>query len=291
MNIAIVSNTTKPSAVEYTKKVVEKVLSLNAVPVMRKADAGYVNNENILLVSTYQELAKKGDVIVTIGGDGTIIHAAKHAAAANKPLLGINFGRVGFVATMEPDDIDKLENLITGSYITEKRMLLNVEVNKEDEEIKMLAVNDVVVSRGSLSRMIDLFVSVNSEKICDYRSDGILLATPTGSTAYSLSAGGPVIQPDLSCILLTPICPHTLFSRSLVFGDKDEISVEVAHEDNDTAYLTVDGQHSIKLTGGDKIVVSKHENPLMLIAMEKRNFYTVLNDKLIERGVQERKKS
>lgn len=289
MKISIISNTTKPNAVEYTNRVVSKLISLGIVPVMYKEDASYIKNNSIVVVNTYAELAKQGDLIITIGGDGTIIHAAKYAVAENKPLLGINFGRVGFVATMEPEDIDKLENLLTKDYIKDKRMLLSVEIHKNDKIENLIAVNDAVVSRGSLSRMIDLFVYLNGEKICDYRSDGIILATPTGSTAYSLSAGGPVIQPELSCILFTPICPHTLFARSLVFGDNDVVTIEVA-SDNDIAFLTVDGQVSIELSEGDRIVVSKYKDPLTLITMEKRDFYTVLNNKLIERGVQERGK-
>lgn len=285
MKIAIIPNNSKPNAIVYTGKVIDKLISLGVTPVMSREDTAQIHQDQILCTENYTELAQQSDIIITIGGDGTIIHAAKYAVAADKPLLGINFGRVGFVATMEPEDIDKLDNLVTGSYITENRMLLKVQIHQDDANKEMIAINDAVVSRGSLSRMIDLFVYVNDKMICDYRADGILLATPTGSTAYSLSAGGPVIQPDLNCMLLTPICPHTLFSRSLIFGDSDQITVEVSEEENTAAYLTVDGQKSIKLVSGDRIVVSKYEKSIKLISMDKKNFYTVLNNKLIERGV------
>lgn len=285
MKIAIVTNYSKKEAVQFSQKVIQKLLSLGVTPVILSDDCMECNNPKAIYTDKLSVIAKESDIIITIGGDGTIIHAAKHAAEENKPLLGINFGRVGFVATMEPEEINKLDNLLTGNYISEKRMLLKVIIHKDGKIKETLAINDAVVSRGSLSRMVDLFVYVNDKKICDYRADGVLLSTPTGSTAYSLSAGGPVIQPNLNCILLTPVCPHSLFSRSVIFGDSDKISVEVSGEDNEEVYLTVDGQHSVKLSSGDKIEVSKYEKPCTLISMDEKNFYTVLNNKLNERGV------
>ncbi|HHZ05605.1 MAG TPA: NAD(+)/NADH kinase [Clostridiales bacterium] len=285
MKIGIVTNSSKAEAVAYSYKVVDKVLSMGVIPVIEKNQSNRFCDRSILVVADCDELAKASDIIITIGGDGTIIHTAKHATIYNKPLLGINFGRVGFVATMEPFELDKLDNLLTGEYYTEQRMLLDIVVKKRNITTETIAVNEAVISRGSLSRMIDLSVSLNGKKICDYRADGVLLSTPTGSTAYSLSAGGPVIQPDLQCILLTPICPHSLFSRSVIFGDNSKLAMEVSDRTNELAYLTVDGQDSIPLSCGDTIEVSKYENSITLISMDEKNFYTVLNDKLNERGV------
>lgn len=285
MNIGIVINNSKPKAVEYSEKVINKLLKNNVTPVLT-SDSTIHSSEKVIIVKDIKELAKISDIIITIGGDGTIIHTAKHASFFDKPVLGINFGRVGFVATMEPDDIDKLDNLITGNYFTEKRMLLSISVKKKDKTINTIAVNDAVVSHGSVSRMIDLTVSLNNKKVCDYRADGVLLSTPTGSTAYSLSAGGPVIQPDLQCILLTPICPHSLFSRSVIFGaDNSNISIKVSDRTEEIAYLTVDGQNAIPLQCGDVVSATRYKNDITLISMEEKNFYTVLNDKLNERGV------
>lgn len=285
LKIAVVINASKADAVKFSKKVIDKLISLNITPILLSEDKTIYDSQKIIYKSNHSQMAEACDIVITVGGDGTIIHAAKHAAYANKPILGINFGRVGFVAAMEPEELNKLDNLITNNYICEKRMLLNVKIFQNNNIIETAAINDATVSRGSLSRIVDLHVLLNDKTVCDYRADGIIVSTPTGSTAYSLSAGGPVIRPDLKCILLTPICPHTLFSRSLIFGDDDKVTVEVAGDKNEQVYLTIDGQSSFELQTGDKIEVEKYSKSVSFIKMEDKNFYTVLNDKLNERGI------
>ncbi|MEE1281313.1 MAG: NAD(+)/NADH kinase [Acutalibacteraceae bacterium] len=288
MIVAVIANVSKPSVVSFLPKVIEKLLSLNITPAMLESEKEeYYNSESVLYYGTYDELAKNSDVIITIGGDGTIIHMARYAAEYNKPLLGINFGRVGFVATMEPDELDKLSHLLTGDYFCDSRMLLKITVENNDTTNVLYAINDAVIARGSLSRMMDLSVSVNDKKTCDYRADGLIFSTPTGSTAYSLSAGGPVICPDIECILLTPICPHSLFSRSVIFRSSDKLTVNAVTGNNPAseAYLTVDGQHFLPLDDNTKVTIEKYEKSFTLISMEEKNFYTVLNNKLNERGV------
>lgn len=288
MIVAVIANVSKPDAVSFLPKVVEKLLSLDITPAMTEnIKEEYYNSDIVTYYSTHNELVKNCDVIITIGGDGTIIHMARHAAEYNKPLLGINFGRVGFVANMEPNELDKLSQLLTGNYFCENRMLLKITVVNNNKTSILYAINDAVISRGSLSRMMDLSVSVNDKKTCDYRADGLIFSTPTGSTAYSLSAGGPVICPDIECILLTPICPHSLFSRSVIFRSSDKLTVHAAAGSNSTseAYLTVDGQYFLPLDDNTKVTIEKYEKSFRLISMEEKNFYTVLNNKLNERGV------
>ncbi|MEE1125532.1 MAG: NAD(+)/NADH kinase [Acutalibacteraceae bacterium] len=288
MIVAVITNTSKQKAVSFLPKVVDKLLSLNITPAMTESvKEKYYSSESVTYYSTYDELAQNCDVIITIGGDGTIIHMARYAAEYNKPLLGINFGRVGFVATMEPDELDKLSHLLTGDYFCENRMLLKVTVENGNTKNELYAINDAVIARGSLSRMMDLSVSVNDKKTCDYRADGLIFSTPTGSTAYSLSAGGPVICPDIECILLTPICPHSLFSRSVIFRSSDRLTVNTATGNNPAseAYLTVDGQHFLPLDDNTSVTIEKYEKSFTLISMDEKNFYTVLNNKLNERGV------
>ena len=212
---------------------------------------------------------------------------ARHAAEFEKPLLGINFGRVGFVATLEPTELDKLSNLLTQQYTSQQRMLLKVTVEDEKSTTVLYAINDAVISRGSMSRMLDLSVSVNGKQTCNYRADGLIFSTPTGSTAYSLSAGGPVICPDIECILLTPICPHSLFSRSVIFKSEDVLRVQACTGNNteNEAFLTVDGQHYLPLQENTKVTIEKYRKSFTLLSMEKKNFYTVLHEKLNERGV------
>lgn len=287
MVVAVLANLSKPDAVSFLPKVIEKLLSLNIAPAMLENVKEFYYSDKVTYYSNHTDLVKNCDVIITIGGDGTIIHMARHAAEYNKPLLGINFGRVGFVATMEPNELDKLSQLLTGECFCENRMLLKITVVNNDTTNVLYAINDAVIARGSLSRMMDLSVSVNDKKTCDYRADGLIFATPTGSTAYSLSAGGPVICPDIECILLTPICPHSLFSRSVIFRSSDILTIHTTTGSNSAseAYLTVDGQYFLPLDDNTKVTIEKYQKSFKLISMEEKNFYTVLNNKLNERGV------
>lgn len=289
MKVAVIVNTSKKGAVDFLPVLTEKLFSLEIETFLLKEMKSVFDSEKIRYFSTREEIIKECDVVITVGGDGTIIHTARYCIEYDKPLLGINFGRVGFVATMEKDEIDFLSKLLTKDYYCENRMMLKVTVETYVSEQIFYAVNDAVIARGSLSRMMDLSVSVNNQKICDYRADGIIFATPTGSTAYSLSAGGPVISPDMECILLTPICPHTLFSRSVIFQKSDIITVgNIINPDRDgseiESFLTVDGQYYIPLRNDAKVRIEKCEKPFKLIHINRKNFYTVLNDKLNERS-------
>ncbi|MEF2920393.1 MAG: NAD(+)/NADH kinase [Acutalibacteraceae bacterium] len=287
MIVAVITNISKQEAVSFLPKVIDELLSLNITPALLKREQNLYVSNKVMYFNNHRELVKNSDVIITIGGDGTIIHMARHAAEFDKPLLGINFGRVGFVATLEPTEIHKLSHLLTNDYTSEQRMLLKITVENENTATMLYAINDAVISRGSMSRMLDLSVSVNGKQTCNYRADGLIFSTPTGSTAYSLSAGGPVISPDMECILLTPICPHSLFSRSVIFRPDDVLKVQ-AHSGNNPdseAFLTVDGQHYLPLQENTKVTIERYTKSFTLLSMEKKNFYTVLHEKLNERGV------
>lgn len=287
MIVAVITNTSKTDAVCFLPKVIDKLLSLGITPSLCEKERALYNSDKIIYHQGHRQLVENSDIIITIGGDGTIIHMARHAAEFEKPLLGINFGRVGFVATLEPTELDKLSNLLTQQYTSQQRMLLKVTVEYEKSSTVLYAINDAVISRGSMSRMLDLSVSVNGKQTCNYRADGLIFSTPTGSTAYSLSAGGPVICPDIECILLTPICPHSLFSRSVIFKSEDVLRVQACTGNNteNEAFLTVDGQHYLPLQENTKVTIEKYRKSFTLLSMEKKNFYTVLHEKLNERGV------
>ncbi|MEE1155311.1 MAG: NAD(+)/NADH kinase [Acutalibacteraceae bacterium] len=287
MIVAVITNTSKTDAVCFLPKVIDKLLSLGITPSLCEKERALYNSDKIIYHQGHRQLVENSDIIITIGGDGTIIHMARHAAEFEKPLLGINFGRVGFVATLEPTELDKLSNLLTQQYTSQQRMLLKVTVEYEKSTTVLYAINDAVISRGSMSRMLDLSVSVNGKQTCNYRADGLIFSTPTGSTAYSLSAGGPVICPDIECILLTPICPHSLFSRSVIFKSEDVLRVQACTGNNteNEAFLTVDGQHYLPLQENTKVTIEKYRKSFTLLSMEKKNFYTVLHEKLNERGV------
>lgn len=284
MNIAVVVNLDKKNAVECAKDIVKIFLENGAKVLMNCGNSQYFKAFKIEYYNTDTELFYNCDLAVTVGGDGTIIHTAKIAATAKKSLIGVNVGRLGFAADVEPEEIDKLTRLLTGDYGVQKRMLLDITVKSESgKEENLLAVNDAIIARGELSRIIDLQVYLNSQKISAYRADGLLFSTPTGSTAYSLSAGGPIIEPEMECILMTPVCPHSLFSRSVLFDSQSEISVKTLITDDNKAVLTVDGQKSIELNPTDTVTIRKSNLYLNLLTLHKRNFYTKLNEKLKER--------
>lgn len=235
---------------------------------------------NVLRFENHSALAQWCDFAVTVGGDGTIIHMAKHVALAGKPIVGVNVGRVGFAAELEPYEISELKKIIVSDYNTEKRMLLEVCVKKGETEKTFIAVNDAVISREGLSRIIDMEVSLNDESFCRYRGDGVLFSTPTGSTAYSLSAGGPIVDPKMSCIIMTPLCPYSLFSRSVVLSDRAQLTVKVHSPDNSTGFLTIDGQESEEILDDDVITVRCSKVYLSMIHLKDKNFYRLLKEKL-----------
>lgn len=284
MNIAVVVNLSKESAIECGKEIVKIFLENGAAVLMNVENEPYFKAFKIKYYETDEQLFESCDLAVTAGGDGTIIHTAKIAATAFKPLIGVNVGRLGFAADVEPEEIGKLKRLLTGDYGVQKRMLLDISVKDKSGIIKsFLAVNDAIISRGELSRIIDLQVFLNEQKISAYRADGLLFSTPTGSTAYSLSAGGPIIEPEMECILMTPVCPHSLFSRSVLFDKCSELAVTANIDDDCKAVLTIDGQESMTLKQNQKVIIKKSNLYLNMLTLHKRNFYTQLNKKLKER--------
>lgn len=285
MKIAIVPNLTKKGAAECAKKVAERITNAGSLAMLTEDNRFIISADSYIYHTTTQELIKNCDAVITIGGDGTIIRVSKYASIYEKPLLGINLGRIGFVAELEPEETDKIDLLLSGDYRVENRMMLKATITHCGETKDYYALNEITFSRGSLSRIIDLSVSLNGKEICDYRADGLLFATPTGSTAYSLSAGGPVIEPNMQCILLTPVCPYSLFSRSVLFAQDSVLTVTAENEDNAEVYLTVDGQQSVKISRDDKIEIKKAQRVTRLISIKQKSFYKVLNEKLNSKTV------
>ncbi len=278
MKIGLIVNFDKVNAADTAKKIV-RICEENAATVLGVENCFF---EPDRICADNEEVMKNCDIAVTVGGDGTIIHNAKFAALYNKPLLGVNLGRIGFVANIEPDELDEMYRLFTGEYDLQRRMLLDITVNKDGESRSFTAVNEAVIHRDSLSSMADISVSLDNERIITYRADGMLFATPTGSTAYSFSAGGPVLQPQLKCILLTPVCPHALSSRQVVFNEDAVLSAHVHERSDSKCYMTVDGQNYITISSDDEITIRKSSLELQLIILKEKNFYKLLNEKLKE---------
>lgn len=283
MKTAIVVNLSKENAIYCAKQIV-KLLRLNGAEICMISECKpFYSDKKIVFSDTIEELFLQCDVAITVGGDGTIIHAAKYAAPCKKPIIGVNVGRLGFAADVEADEIGQLTRLLSGDYYSEMRMLLDIAVVKNNKSKHYLAVNDAVMAHGQLSKIVDFQLSLDDEIISKYRADGLLFSTPTGSTAYSLSAGGPILAPQMECILMTPVCPHSLFSRSVLFDGKSELSVMVKIPLGCSCVLTIDGEENINICDSDKVIIRKSSQRLELLSIHKRNFYKRLNEKLKER--------
>ena len=283
MKIAIIPNSDKAEAIAYGRSATKYLREFDCTFVIPSYFRNTIPCDGAEFFESEFDVIKHSDLVIAIGGDGTIIHAAKDAAILDKPVLGINCGRVGFVAGLEPSEMYQLSRLNSGDYAVDERMMLEIEVKKNGICHHTFALNDVNVTNGQVSRMIDLDVYLNGEPITSYRADGVIIATPTGSTAYSLSAGGPVIEPHMKCILLTPICPHSLFSRSVLFSDDSEVMICKGAKSRADLFVTIDGRPSVELCSGDNIAVRRSMKCAKFIKFNHKNFYRILNEKLNER--------
>lgn len=218
------------------------------------------------------------DIVMALGGDGTIIRASKAAALFGVPVCGVNLGRIGFLAAVEPDEIyDAAEKLLSGDYLIEERMMIEAEYFAGGEKKKVLALNDVVLSRGNCHKMIDISIDSEGEHLDDFRADGVVISTPTGSTAYSLSAGGPIVAPLLDVFLVTPVCASDLHIRSLVLTADDKLTILANGKKG--AFLEVDGIEVGQLGSGDKIDIVRSPVKAKIIKMNDKSFLKTLRKK------------
>lgn len=230
-------------------------------------------------VTPFSQAKEKPDAILSLGGDGTLLRGAQAAVKWNIPLLGVNLGRVGFLAEAEPEDInDVLRALLEGRFTLEERFLLSVQRG----ESRWLALNDVVVSRGGYARLITLDALVDGERAGRYIADGLVVTTPTGSTGYSLSAGGPIVSPYVDCTVITPICAHSLQHRPCVVPGDAEICLQLGSDHEVHACLQVDGQNCADLAAGDSVLISKAPEKIQLIRTQPAQFFQLVRDKLVE---------
>lgn len=228
-----------------------------------------------------EEAFRGADLLVCFGGDGTILHAAKDADARQIPVLGVNLGSVGFMAELEVGELGELARLTRGEYKLEERMMLEVSVRREGRIIfQELALNDAVVTKGAVARIIDLDVKSDGVSIGRFSGDGVIIATPTGSTAYSMSAGGPIVEPTAENIIVSPICPHALHARSFVLDRSRLVTVRMGKLSRKTAYLSVDGGKAFRLGGSDQVELHRSKSKARLAKLTNRSFYTVVNQKL-----------
>ncbi|MCK5360095.1 MAG: NAD(+)/NADH kinase [Gammaproteobacteria bacterium] len=222
------------------------------------------------------------DLAIVVGGDGTLLHIARNIASQNIPLVGINLGRLGFLVDIAREDMEKiLSEILHGSYQQEVRILLSAKLSRAGKIIHQAdAFNDVVVSKGELARLIEFETLVDGRHVNTARADGIIVATPTGSTAYALSANGPILAPELEAITLVPICPHTLSFRPLVIGSRSDVCIRMLDSGQDNSYLSFDGQSAVRLQDGDVVDIKMSEHRVKLLRPENHSHFDVLRAKL-----------
>ncbi len=283
-SFALMPNTVRDKDYKYTKELIN-IIGKRANVFMSKehADVGM----DVQYVSE-DELFSKADALIALGGDGTILSAAAQVSRHDVPVLGINLGHLGFLAEIEPSNIKcAAESLLSGNYRIENRAMIRADVCRNGKIISSFhALNDIVVSRASLSRMLPLRTTIDSHLLDTFVADGVILSTPTGSTAYSLSAGGPIIDPSLETMLITPVCPHTRHARPMVVPLDCKLTVELDdNHNNEGALLSADGEYGIELSSGDIVYATKSRHMTKLIKITSTTFYDTIRQKLNERGI------
>jgi len=228
-----------------------------------------------------EQLSDSVDLVIVLGGDGTMIATARMLGDKNVPVLGINYGGLGYLAEFRIEELfTALQSILSGSFAIEQRVMLAVELWRGEEPVtRNRVLNDVVINKSALARIIEIEASLNTHFVNSFRADGLIVSTPTGSTAYNLSAGGPVIYPSMNAIVITPICPFTLSNRPIVVPDESVIELRLITQNEDVA-LTLDGQVGFPLKPEDRVVIRKSSNTFNLVQPMNRNYFDVLRDKL-----------
>ena len=267
------------STVRATQKILQNAGIDTRICLPFEVDRSFALPRDLRFTRLDREL-HTADMVLCFGGDGTILHMAKTATRAGIPILGVNIGTMGFMAELESTELDQLARLATGDYAVDSRMMLDVTVHRDRDIIfHDICLNDVVITKGAIARIVHLAVKCDGVQAMECGGDGVIVATPTGSTAYSLSAGGPIVEPEASNILITPICAHDVVSRCMVASDKRVITVGLTHNARRNAFLSVDGGKALKLNMGDVVTIKKSDLQTKLIRLKDRSFYDVVNIK------------
>jgi len=232
-------------------------------------------------ISSLEEELPHADLMICFGGDGTILHAARDATLHDVPVLGVNMGSVGFMAELERGDLSQLSALVQGTYTIQERMMLDVRVFRGNKLLSQdTALNDAVISKGSVARVAEMEVLADGVQVTAVTGDGVIVATPTGSTAYSMSAGGPIVEPASQLIIVTPVCAHQLSARAMVLSPERTIAVQLPRGNHKYLYLSVDGGKAVRLSGGDRVEIRRAERSTKLVQLSDRSFYQVIHQKL-----------
>ncbi len=275
--IGVVTNCEKDKSSKYTNQLIESIKRYGGQVILPTPSSNGMDGFD----AQVEEICQECDLIICLGGDGTFLKTARTAYLYDKPVSGVNLGTLGFLTDIEKVDIDNsVENIINNNYKIEERMMLSSKIYKGGKLFaEDVAINDVVISRD-VPRILHLSAFVNENFIAMFPGDGIVVSSPTGSTAYSLSAGGPIAEPTSNIIIITPICPHILYSRSFVADGEQKIKVCVSEGFEHTAIANVDGQKTYDITGGDYIEIEKSNSKVKMLKTHSKNFFTLLKDKI-----------
>lgn len=266
-NISVISNSKKDTDFIYTNQVIK---------ILQNFECRYHISEMFNIDMDFFP-----EMIICLGGDGTIMNVSRSAAVYNIPILGINLGRVGYLAELECNEIWMIEKIFDNDFILESRMMLELKNNNINiDEKRTIGMNDIVFSHGVLSKMAQFELRCNGNVVNHYRADGLIVATPTGSTAYSMSAGGPVIDPKLDCLCVTPICSHSLSAKPLIFSPQSVLEIINKCKNEADMYATIDGKENCILKYNDSSAILKSDVTTKLIRMKKDGFYNILNKKM-----------
>ena len=276
--IGLIAHTGKRGVADLIKAVAEEFAHFSISVLIEKDTAAIARKQSDL---TIPQLGAQADLLVVLGGDGTILHVAGHLGEAIKPIFGINVGSLGFLTCANSSGYREAVECIARDRINfSERTLLEVTVKTAGTKTgKMTALNDAVLSRGKLSRLVRLRTRVNGESLTEFNADGLIVATPTGSTAYSLSAGGPILEPESGVLVITPICPHVLTNRSIIVAETSVIEIEVSDPDY-PVFLTLDGREPLRVERGSTVVVRKAKQTLPLAVLAEVSFFNVVRQKL-----------
>lgn len=223
---------------------------------------------------------KDADLLICFGGDGTILHASKAATRAGVPILGVNIGTMGFMAELESSELKLLRRLAEDDFTVEERMMLHVRAEREGELLlEEDALNDAVITKGAVARIVQMAVSCDDVEIMSFGGDGVIVSTPTGSTAYSMSAGGPIVEPTAQNIIITPICAHDMRTKTVVTSSQRVITVEIGRIGRKSAFLSVDGGRALRLNTGDRLTITRSEYATKLVHLSERSFFEILKNK------------
>ena len=281
-SITLIARQNRPGLTETLTTLVEFLQQQRIKIIVEQQSATLLNDTKITTVE-YKELGKNVDLIIVIGGDGSLLHAAKAATRFDTPVLGVNRGTLGFLTDINPEEVTtEVAAVLEGHYKEEQRFFLQTIIHDAGETVaKGLALNDIVLLPGNeVAQMIEFDINVNKEFVCHQRSDGLIVATPTGSTAYALSAGGPIISPDLDAIVLVPMFPHTLSMRPIVINADNKVKVTIANDLETKPRVSCDGETPISIPPGGHIHIAKSEHYLRLIHPQTYDYFHTLRTKL-----------